>query len=167
MNKQIFTIGHSNGGSYKLISHLKQHHIDALVDVRSKPYSKYTPQFNRETFEHICKENEIKYFYLGDSLGGKPNDPSVTNDSNKTDYYLLSQKDYFIRGISKLLSIINDYNICLMCSEGHPDKCHRNLLITPILEKHNITVSHILPNGEVVGSEQFQSLNNNGQLVLF
>lgn len=167
MYKQIFTIGHSNLDSNQLINHLKQHDIDAIIDVRSKPYSKYTPQFNKEAFGHICKNNQIKYYYLGDLLGGKPDDPSVIINSNKIDYNLLSQKDYFIRGIHKLLSIIKNHNTCIMCSEGHPNKCHRNLLISPILEKHNINVFHILPNGEAVTSDQFQLQKNDNQLVLF
>ncbi len=161
MNKQIFTIGHSNITSDELINHLQEHKIDALIDVRSIPFSKYTPQFNKETFEHICKENKIEYFYLGDFLGGKPDDPSVINNFNKIDYSLLSQKDYFIKGISKLLSIIKMHNACIMCSEGYPDKCHRNLLIAPVLKTHDLTVLHILPNGHVIRKD------NKEQLVLF
>ncbi|MFH1347232.1 MAG: DUF488 domain-containing protein [Candidatus Margulisiibacteriota bacterium] len=167
MRKQIHTIGHSNIDSDQLINRLKQYNISAIVDIRSKPYSKYSPHFNRETFEHTCKSNNIIYFYLGDYLGGKPNDPSVINDSNEIDYYLLSQKDYFLMGINKLLNLINKQNTCLMCSEGQPNKCHRNLLVAPILKEKGIEVLHILPSGETIASEELLPLKGKKQLALF
>ena len=167
MRNHIFTIGHSNIDSTHLIDRFKQYNIDTIVDIRSMPYSKYSPQFNKESFEHICKINGLNYLYLGDALGGKPNDPSVISDSNKIDYSLLSQKNYFLTGINKLLTLINDHNVCLMCSEGQPDKCHRNLLLSPVLEKNGVEISHILPDGLCVSPKEQFLTKNNGQLVLF
>lgn len=167
MRKQIYTIGHSNIDSSQLINHLKQYNINAIVDIRSKPYSKYSPHFNKETFEHTCKSNNINYLYFGDSLGGKPNDPSVLNDSDKIDYYLLSQKDYFLIGINKLLNLVNKYNVCLMCSEGHPNKCHRHLLVAPLLKEKGIEVLHILPSGKRIALEELSLLKDEKQLALF
>jgi hypothetical protein len=44
----IFTIGHSNHSLDMFIDLLKSHKIDVLVDVRSKPFSQFSPQFNED-----------------------------------------------------------------------------------------------------------------------
>ena len=47
----IYTIGHSNHPIDRLVALLQQHHIEALADVRSNPYSRFNPQFNREKLQ--------------------------------------------------------------------------------------------------------------------
>ena len=41
-------------------------------DVRTAPYSRHWPQFNREELAHSLKAAGITYVYLGRELGGKP-----------------------------------------------------------------------------------------------
>jgi uncharacterized protein (DUF488 family) len=167
MKPKIYTIGHSNSESTQLFTRLKQYGIDILIDIRSKPYSKYTPQYNTESIKRACIHNGIKYYYLGSLLGGKPDDASILNDAGEIDYTLLSQKEYFVSGINNLLHLISKSNACLMCSEGRPDKCHRNLLVAPALNHYGVDVLHILPDGTTIDSEALSLLNNKGQLVLF
>ncbi len=45
---EIFTIGHSNHDMLHFLGILRRHRIEMLVDVRSEPYSRYAPQFNKE-----------------------------------------------------------------------------------------------------------------------
>ncbi len=47
----IFTVGHSDHDIQRFIELLVGHRITAVADVRSMPYSKFTPQFNREQLE--------------------------------------------------------------------------------------------------------------------
>ncbi len=167
MNLEIYTIGHSNIESDEFIKRVKEFNIELLVDVRSKPYSQYVPHFNKEKIEQLCEKNGVKYLFLGNLLGGKPEDESVIDEEGKVNYELLANKDYFLAGIGKLLNLTKKYRISLMCSEGQPDECHRNLLISPVLEKMGINVLHILPDGTVINSEQLKLEANKGQLALF
>ncbi|KAF0132968.1 MAG: hypothetical protein FD145_1503 [Candidatus Saganbacteria bacterium] len=167
MSNIIYTIGHSTILVEELFDLLKQYNITTLADIRSVPYSQFASQFNREPMEQLCHRNGINYLFLGDSLGGKPGISSVGNNGSKMDYDYISQQNYYLLGIDKLLSLIGNYRICLMCSEGLPDKCHRNLLVSKTLEKEGISVLHILPDGKTINSSELNLIKNKGQLVLF
>jgi len=167
MSLKIYTIGHSNIEPGEFIKRVKQFNVELLIDVRSKPYSQYVPYFNKDKIGHLCKNNGIKYLFLGNLLGGKPEDDSVTDKRTKINYDLLAEKDYFLSGIDRLLDLANKYRICLMCSEAPPDECHRSLLIGPALEKKGIEVLHILTDGTAINSEQLKLKINKGQLTLF
>jgi len=167
MPAKIYTIGHSNTKPEELLNKIKLYGIDTLVDVRSAPYSHYSPQFNKETISFFCANNNITYLFMGNLLGGKPKDNSVIDSNLTINYHKLSQKDYFFNGIDKLIEISSNRIICLMCSEGSPDKCHRNLLIAPALNKEGIEVLHILPNGLTESPNELSLSKKHGQLVLF
>lgn len=156
MNLELYTIGHSNIEPGEFIKRVKQFKIEMLIDVRSKPYSRYVPHFNKEKIEHLCRNNGIKYLFLGNLLGGKPEDDSVVDKEMKVNYDLLAEKDYFLSGVDRLLDLISKYHVCIMCSEAQPDKCHRDLLLGSVLEKKGISVFHILPDGTTTNSEQLQ-----------
>ena len=47
--REIFTIGHSNHPAGHFLSLLGRHGITALADVRTTPYSRFNPQYRRET----------------------------------------------------------------------------------------------------------------------
>ena len=68
----IYTIGHSNVPDVKLVELLRAHAIAVIVDVRSAPYSQYTPHFNREIFAATLAEAGIEYRFAGTYLGGRP-----------------------------------------------------------------------------------------------
>ena len=76
MPEAVFTIGHSTHALERFIDLLKLHGITAVGDVRSKPYSRAHPQFNREGFEHLLRQSGIAYLFLGRELGARSDDPS-------------------------------------------------------------------------------------------
>ena len=47
----VFTIGHSTHSFEAFVALLKQHGVTALADVRSAPFSRFNPQFNRDALE--------------------------------------------------------------------------------------------------------------------
>jgi uncharacterized protein (DUF488 family) len=57
----IYTIGHSNHSGEAFLALLHQHEITCLVDVRSQPYSRYNPHFNREALALSLKAAQIGY----------------------------------------------------------------------------------------------------------
>ena len=48
---RLYSIGHSNHSIEKFISLLDENGIEQLVDVRTSPYSRYNPQFNKENLQ--------------------------------------------------------------------------------------------------------------------
>src|SRR4029079_11394979 len=84
---QLYSIGHSNVPTERLIELLRQHGIGTLCDVRSAPYSRYNPQFNRESLAESLRAAAIAARYRGASLGGKPADGALrTEDGALPDY---------------------------------------------------------------------------------
>ena len=65
----VFTIGHSTHPLDRFITLLKQHGITALCDIRSRPYSRMNPQYNRENFRKFLQENGIAYVFLWQRAG--------------------------------------------------------------------------------------------------
>ena len=74
---RMYTIGHSNLSTEELIERLRSYKIGVLVDVRSKPFSRYNPHFNRYVIAEDLRKAGIPYVGLGHSIGGMPDDPDL------------------------------------------------------------------------------------------
>lgn len=146
IKKVIFTIGHSNMSIEEFIDLLKNNKIELLVDVRSSPYSKYVSHFNRQDIHKSLNDVGIKYSYLGNKIGGKPAEKKYYTDG-KVDYSLIEKGKPFEEGLSELMELAIEKKTVIMCSEEDPQKCHRHMLITPNLTKHDFVVFHIRKNG--------------------
>ena len=158
----IYTIGHSNHTSEKFLELLNQHDIHCLVDVRSQPYSRYNPQFNRETLAAALGKVSISYIDLGSSLGGRP-DQKVLYDpgSERPNYQRQRQTALYQHGLQQLTHRAQQTKTAILCSEGNPHECHRGeWLITPDLMDAGLTVLHILPDGQLeVAEKVFEQLS--------
>jgi len=142
----IYTIGHSNHEADRFIALLKQHGVQAVVDVRSSPYSRYVPQANREALARALPAAGIAYYWWGDRLGGKPGGkPGAV-----ADYDVLRLAPSFQEGIAALEPLAAAQSTAIMCSEGDHTRCHRHKLITPELLARDLHVLHIQPDGSVV-----------------
>jgi len=69
---EVFTVGHSNHPPETFLDLLRRHAIEVVVDVRSSPYSGYAGHFNKEPLENLLRSAGIKYLFLGDVVGGRP-----------------------------------------------------------------------------------------------
>lgn len=141
----LYSIGHGNKTIDVFIEELKAFDIEYLIDIRSKPFSKWSPHFNQNEIKHFLEKNAIKYVYLGDILGGLPQDRTCYNDGGQVVYDLIKDKDFFKEGLKRLLTA-NEKNIKLtiMCSESKPDECHRTKLIGQELLRNGISLKHII-----------------------
>jgi uncharacterized protein (DUF488 family) len=126
----LYTIGHSNRTAEEFLAHLGQHGIALLVDVRSAPYSRYVPHFNKSRLENLLLEHGITYHFAGLRLGGRPDDPTVYYEG-RIDYAAVLQRDWYQAGLRDLLALVAGTAgaVAIMCSEGDPDRCHRHHLI--------------------------------------
>lgn len=154
-----------------LIALLRQHQVEVLVDVRSAPYSQYTPHFNRKALSGTLKEMGIDYAFAGEYLGGRPKDPTCYKNGElpppKADYLKLvdyaevATRPWFKRGIARLLEIATERRTTIMCSEEDPADCHRHHLIAQTLLDMGVQVWHIRREGNL------EDANRPKQMSLF
>jgi len=148
--KALYTIGHGNRKPEDFLALLKEYGIQYLIDVRSQPYSKFNPQFNQNDLKFFLERNNIKYVFMGETIGGRPKDRTCYDDENKVDYEVVKTKEFFLQGISRLKTAYEkDINVVLMCSESKPCECHRSKLIGKVLNNDNIILKHIDEKGKL------------------
>jgi uncharacterized protein (DUF488 family) len=145
---ELFTIGHSVHSIERFVDLLKTHGVTALCDVRSSPYSRFTPQFNRESLKDELARHRIIYLYLGAELGPRSSDLTCY-ENGKVQYNLLAAKEIFQQGLGRLRKGVATYRIALMCAEKDPLTCHRMLLICRNLRGDDIVIRHILEDGSL------------------
>ena len=148
--KPLYTIGHGSRKAEEFLALLNEYHIEFLIDVRSQPYSKFSPQFNQNELKFFLKRNQITYVFMGDNLGGRPKDYSCYDQEGKVDYEAVKTKGFFIEGIERLKTAYKkDINVVIMCSESKPCECHRSKLIGRMLDAERIVLKHIDEKGKL------------------
>lgn len=168
VEKMLHTIGHGNRSAEDFLSLLQSYGIQYLADVRSKPYSRFNPQFNRERLKAFLEQHGIRYVYMGHSLGGKPEDRSCYSESGKVDYSILQHKDFFLRGIERLkTAYTKGIHLAIMCSESNPCHCHRSKLIGQSLHAQQIGLCHIDEKGNPKTQDDVIHDSTHGQSGLF
>ena len=151
----IHTIGHSDHTTAAFVELLCSHRITLVVDVRSQPYSRWAPQFNREALARDLEDAGIGYCFLGDRLGGRPADPELYGPGQeRPDYARVAQTSAYRAGIDQLLDLAWTGRVAVVCSEGDHRHCHRNLLIAQTLLERGVRVHHIQPDGTTVEGQQ-------------
>ena len=145
----IYTIGHSKHPIERFVALLQQHGIDALADVRSTPYSRFNPQFNREKLQASLAAAGIRYVFLGEELGARSKDVSCYDEEGRVSYAKLAQTAPFRAGIERLLTGMQQHRIAIMCAEREPLDCHRTILVSRELERAGVPVTHILQDGSL------------------
>ena len=107
----IYTIGHGNTPFPLFLDLLRRHAIGTLVDVRSSPYSRYASKYNREHLESNLKKAGVNYHFVGEYLGGRPQDATCYKNGeipqgkvdylHLVDYPTVMTRDFFIKGIQR------------------------------------------------------------------
>ena len=152
----IFTIGHSTRTLTEFVALLRQVDVMLLVDVRSIPRSRATPQFNGDTLPDALAAEGIGYRHLR-ALGGRRHHrkgapPSlnaywrVAAFRNYADY---AETDECRAGLDALRTLARDDRCAIMCAEAVWWRCHRRV-ITDYVLAGGIRVEHIMGLGMVV-----------------
>jgi uncharacterized protein (DUF488 family) len=166
----LYTIGHSTRTLDELVSALKAHGIETLVDIRAFPMSRRLPHFNRESLERSLPEQGIRYVWMK-ALGGyrKPTrkdspHTALRNASfrNYADYTLTPE---FEHAAAELLQIANVSRTAYMCAERVYFRCHR-MIVSDWLVAHGHQVLHIDAEGPVRPHKLFAEARLiDGQLI--
>lgn len=163
----VYTIGYGARSIEDFIRVLQANGITYLIDVRSRPYSRYKPEFSKEALDSQLQSHQIRYVFMGDTLGGQPDDPDCYTDG-KVDYEKCRSKPFFREGIGRLRRAWEQkLPVAIMCSEGKPENCHRSKLIAPALVEQAIPVSHIDEKDQRISQEDVMLRLTKGQPSLF
>jgi len=143
----LWTVGHSNHEFEAFVDLLRPQQIEFVVDVRSYPYSRFAPHFNREDLQPALKSAGLGYLFMGDELGGRPARDDQYDDEGHARYDLMSREPAFEQAIERLIDGAANHRIAILCSCGRPDECHRRLLVGKVLADRGVELNHILPDG--------------------
>ena len=144
----IFSIGHSTHTYERFLELVRKAGVTAIADVRTSPFSRHFPHFNRDHLKSELRADGIVYSFLGKELGGRPADRAFYCDG-VADYERMALSPDFVQGLQRVLEGARKYRVALMCSEHDPLDCHRCLLVGRALAEH-VRVKHILASGVIV-----------------
>jgi uncharacterized protein (DUF488 family) len=157
---RLLTVGHSNHDEARLLGLLRRAGVTAVADVRSSPFSRRLPQYNRPQLEAFLRHHAIAYVFLGDLLGGRPADEDLYDEDGRgglvVNYERVRATSAFRRGLDRLEQGLGRYTIALLCSEEDPLDCHRGLMIAPALKERGLPPGHLRKGGEVEGTEELE-----------
>ena len=146
--KTIYTIGHSTHSMEKFIGLLKTNGIEIIVDTRSSPYSRYAEHFNRQTMQSALEEVGIRYQFMGQGMGGRPQGTQFYDAEGYVLYSLIADTVLFKSSVETLLELAISHRIALVCGEEDPTYCHRKLLIARHLHDRDVSTVHIRGDGK-------------------
>ena len=163
----IYTIGYGAREIEDFLDVLQANQIQYLIDLRSGPYSGYKPEFSKNALQAFLEANGIRYLFMGDTLGGQPDDETCYTDG-KVDYEKITQQSFYRAGIERLHKASRQgQRVALMCSEGKPENCHRSKLVGQTLTAEGIEVLHIDEEDEVISQKDVLLRLSGGQPSLF
>ncbi|HWG47204.1 MAG TPA: DUF488 domain-containing protein [Gemmataceae bacterium] len=154
---RLFSVGHSNHDWPTFLALLQQAGVTALADVRSSPYSRWLPHFNKGPLESGLREQGIAYVFLGDLLGGRPTSRMLYDDEGYLDYERMRATTGFQRGLEQLTRGLLGSPVVFLCSEEDPLDCHRGLMIAPALAALGFPPNHLRKDGFIETNGEMES----------
>jgi uncharacterized protein (DUF488 family) len=152
----VFTIGHGESTWEEFIFRLRPYGIEALIDVRSHPYTfppLGTPWFDRDRIEPLARRQGWEYLWLGGKVGALTVDGRVDN-------FVREQEAAYRSGIGELLDLAGERTVCLLGGHSDPFGSHVHTLISQTLLRHHVGVRHILMDGTL--AEAYADLFHTG-----
>jgi uncharacterized protein (DUF488 family) len=154
---EVYTIGHSNHPIAQFLQLLKDNGISCLADVRSVPYSRHNPQFNRENLQKSLEEACIQYRHFPQLAGFQKSPFSESPNSGWENQAFRNYADYalttdFQEGLDTLLQTASGQKTAIMCAEKLYWRCHRRI-IADYLVAREISIKHILEENKLVDHE--------------
>jgi len=150
----LFTLGHSSMESSGFVGLLTKRRIELLIDVRSQPVSGRFPHFNGAVLRQTLESEGIAYLFLGEELGGRPDDPAVYGADGVVDYRARRRSYLFGAGIERVEREVQNRRTALMCAEDDPIECHRFLMICPELVALGLCPQHMRKDGSIETQER-------------
>src|SRR5262245_57571376 len=134
----VYTMGFSTRTWDETVEILNGFSILRLIDIRTLPGSKRTPQFNLEHLKVALPKAGIEYIHLK-SLGGlrKARRDSTTNKAWRNEtfrgYADYMQTQEFEDALTTLEDLISEKTSVYVCTEAVFWRCHRQLVSDALL----------------------------------
>lgn len=131
---KVYSVGYGGWRNLEdFIEYLKGLNVAVLVDVRRFPTSK-NPDFKRENLEVELSKHNIRYEFMGETLGGY----------RRGGYERHMETETYKEGIRRLQEVVREEagNIAIMCLEKNHKHCHRRFIARTLSTK-GIEVVHI------------------------
>lgn len=149
MISELYTIGYSGYKLESFFNELKKYAISVVIDVRSTPYSKHHPDYNKENLESSLKANGILYRNYAQEFGAQQKNRAFYSSRGYLDFDIFTKSNGFLSGIEKLCAGMNKgYSFVLMCSEKDPLNCHRTIMVAREFNKSGYNIFHLLPEND-------------------
>jgi uncharacterized protein (DUF488 family) len=149
----VYTMGFSNRAWSETVEILQHFAIGRVIDIRTLPGSRHTPQFNLEHLQRALPESGIEYVHLK-TLGGlrKPVRNSTVNAAWRNNgfrgYADYMQTPAFAEALLELIRLMTEVRTVYCCTEAVYWKCHRQL-VSDALTIRDYRVGHIFSAGKV------------------
>lgn len=159
VKREIFSVGHSNHTIDYFYELLESYQINCLVDVRSMPASKYSPQYNQNSLRDFLKSRGVLYMHFKDEFGARCEDEEFLDENGQVNFELFRKSFNFQQGIERVdMGLSRGYKIALMCSEGNPLECHRFSMVAVYLNEIGIEVKHIMKDRQLKSHQELEIL---------
>jgi len=156
MVSTVYTIGYSSFTSDEFWKTLVKNHVQLVIDVRSTPFSKRYPEYNKDVLKEFLAQHRIFYRNYAREFGARQEDHKFYTRDGYLDFELFSQSEAFRSGVEKLCkSMEQDYIFALMCAEKNPIDCHRAIMVSRAFSDKGYRVLHILPHGKILTQDDF------------
>lgn len=152
--RPLFTVGYSNRRIDEFVELLRLSGVTAVADVRSQPYSRHNPHYNRENLDERLRTFGIAYAFLGEELGARRSEPFCYVDG-QAKYELIEKSPAFRSGLDRVRRGSERYRVALMCAERDPVTCHRTILIAKAL-RSEFDIRHIVSRGFVESHDEVE-----------
>ncbi|WP_371366125.1 hypothetical protein SRRS_06150 [Sporomusa rhizae] len=142
--QRIFTIGHSTVANTFFLKPLRQYGINCIVDVRSVPFSRHAPQFNKDELSKFLRKNGIRYVSMGQEFGARRDEVALYTEAGYLDFEKTRKSNRFLHGVERIEKGINcGFSIALMCTEKLAIDCHRSILVAKSFYDIGYDICHI------------------------
>ena len=133
----MLTVGHSTHTIAEFIQWVQAHEVTCLVDVRTVPRSRHTPQFNKTSLPRPLKKAGLRYVHMP-GLGGLRRPLADSPNMGWRNKSFRGYSDYmqtpeFAQSLEELISMANQERVALICAEAVPWRCHRSLIADALL----------------------------------
>ncbi|GAA4322765.1 DUF488 domain-containing protein [Streptomyces venetus] len=153
MDARLLTFGHSTADRERITGLLRRAGVVAVVDVRTAPGSRRSPDLLRERLADWLPAAGVAYRWEPALGGFRP----LPEDSPDIVWRNLSFRGYaahtrspeFVTAMDRLLHEASETRTAVMCSEAVWWRCHRRLIADFAVAARGVPADHLMHDGRV------------------
>ncbi len=126
---RIYTVGHGNAPFQEIERILRLHGVATLVDVRTAPYSKYSPDFRKSVLADFAAAAGLGYRWMGERLGGTATGSGLAVAGGADPPPVVNPA--LLGALAEVIALNETGPVALLCAERAPEHCHRLTALAP------------------------------------